>query len=169
MTENFDEEAFSNPGGVKVVKLTGRDLEDARRLLSLFVRNEPISVELPGRSAEGSVADRATLRVRAREILANRRLRQEVFGKSMFSEPAWEMLLLLYALDTGQRQSVNRLSDLAGASRTTALRWIEYLEQQQLIQRNGHPTDRRVVFLGLTDKAREQIELYLCRIVGHAE
>jgi DNA-binding MarR family transcriptional regulator len=44
---------------------------------------------------------------------------------------------------------------------TTALRWIEYLVAQKLIVRESHPTDRRAVFVELSDKGRALIELYL--------
>lgn len=98
---------------------------------------------------------------RARDTLANRRRRQDIFGRAMFGEPAWEMLLLLYITEPGPRQSISRLADESGASRTTALRWIDYLEGQGLIRREAHPNDRRVAFVQLTEKGRESIELYL--------
>jgi DNA-binding MarR family transcriptional regulator len=77
----------------------------------------------------------------------------------MFGEPAWEMLLLLYALPS--RQTITRLAELASASKSTAIRWIDYLESQRLIVREVHPTDNRAVFVDLTDKGREAIRLYL--------
>jgi DNA-binding MarR family transcriptional regulator len=79
----------------------------------------------------------------------------------MFGEPAWEMLLLLYIADGEARVGISRLGELAGASKTTALRWLDYLEGQKLIQRDTHPTDRRTVFVGLSDKGRRAIEAYL--------
>jgi DNA-binding MarR family transcriptional regulator len=101
------------------------------------------------------------LQRQARNIIANRRRRHDIFGKAMFGEPAWEMLLLLYALESGARQTITRMADLAGASKSTALRWIDYLEVQRLIRRDSHPTDRRAAFVELTNKGRHAIELYL--------
>lgn len=101
------------------------------------------------------------LRDRAGEILSNRRRRHDIFGKAMFGEPAWDMLLLLYAIEHGERQTIGRLGDLAGASKTTALRWFDYLEAQKLVQRDPHPTDKRAAFVELTDKGRDALELYL--------
>ena len=84
----------------------------------------------------------------------------------MFGEPAWDMLLLLYAQDSGQRQTVNRLIELSEGSKTTALRWIDYLETQRLIERSSHPTDRRMAFVELTEKGRGAIEVYLSGTVS---
>lgn len=80
----------------------------------------------------------------------------------MFSEPAWEMLLLLYPTGLGPRLTISHLSELAGASKSTGLRWIEYLEAQRLIRRESHPTDGRAAQVELTDKGREALDLYLC-------
>lgn len=79
----------------------------------------------------------------------------------MFGEPAWEMLLLLYSLESGPRLTISRLAELAYASKSTAIRWIDYLEAQRLVQREGHPTDKRAIFVELTERARSMIELYL--------
>ena len=147
----------------RVIKLSRRDIEDARRLLSLLSDDdsrliiEPSDSEpLPRQTAESQVLQRL-----ARDILANRRRRHDIFGKAMFGEPAWEMLLLLYVVESGPRQTISRLADLAGASKSTALRWIDYLDAQRLVRRESHPTDRRAAFVELTEKARGAIELYL--------
>lgn len=141
------------------VKLSRRDVEDARRLLSL------LSIHDGGPPVDGPLAQKSDgnrmLEGRARDILARRRARHEVFGKAMFSEPAWEMLLLLYVLESGPRQTISTLADLCAASKSTALRWIRYLEGQRLIQRESHPTDLRSAFVELTEKGRSTLELYL--------
>ena len=87
----------------------------------------------------------------------------------MFGEPAWDMLLLLYINESGPRQSISRLADKSGGSRTTALRWIDYLEGQGLIGRANHPNDRRIAFAELTDKGRAAIELYLSETLPTAD
>ena len=148
-------------GGLSVVKLSARDREDAKRLLTLLTTDN-LSIEsgaeaLPLPNASGFLP----LQDRARDILAHRRRRQEVFGTAMFGEPAWEILLHLYVLEFGARHTIGRLVKLAGASKSSGLRWIDYLEVQRLIRRRSHPTDRRAAFVELTEKGKEQIELYL--------
>jgi DNA-binding MarR family transcriptional regulator len=105
--------------------------------------------------------DRQELVRRARQIVLARRKRIKLFGRSMFREPAWEMLLALYLAATGPRLTIGRLTAAAGAPMTTALRWIEYLEGQKLVTRESHPTDRRAVFVELSEKGRALMELYL--------
>ena len=79
----------------------------------------------------------------------------------MFGEVAWELLLMLYALDTGARQTVSTIASFLDTPKTTTIRWIEYLEQSGLIERSPHPTDKRFVFVGLTDNGKKTMELYL--------
>lgn len=79
----------------------------------------------------------------------------------MFGEAAWEMLLLLYVTDSGPRQTVSRFAKLAGYSKSTAIRWIDYLAQHQFIHREPHPTDMRSAYVSLSTKGRETIEAYL--------
>jgi DNA-binding MarR family transcriptional regulator len=56
---------------------------------------------------------------------------------------------------------VSQLTRESGAAPTTALRWIDYLESQQLIRRVAHPTDGRIANLELTDKAVQSLETFL--------
>lgn len=141
----------------RVVKLTGRDIDDATRLLTLLaVGNAP-----GGQQVANDAPARKELVEKAQEILANRRLRSRFFGKSMFSEAAWEMLLLLYVTESGPRHTVSRFAQLAGYSKSTAIRWIEYLAQHQLILREPHPTDMRSAYVGLSSKGRDALEAYL--------
>ena len=79
----------------------------------------------------------------------------------MFGEPAWEMLLLLYVTSGASRQTVSRLAQLSGASKATALRWMDYLSDRGLIARCPHPNDARTAFVNLTDQGREMLEAYL--------
>ena len=109
----------------KIIKLSARDVEDAKRLLSLVSEED----DLAGDSCIDHVLPKqaAILLQKAREILANRRRRYESFGNAMFGEPAWDILLLVYVLRAGQRPTIGRLADLSGATKSTALRWIDYL------------------------------------------
>lgn len=154
-------------GESRVVKLTTQDVDDARRLLSLLASNaERITIEPPTRSGEGVFLNKHSLLSKAKQVIANRRRRHEIFGSAMFGEPAWDMLLLLYALDAGARQTLGRLSDMSGTTKTTALRWMDYLEQEQLVRREAHPTDRRAAVLEITEKGRDAVALYLFETVG---
>lgn len=149
----------------QTVMLTGRDIEDARRLLCVLsaAADQQATIAPPARGERDRPG--ADLLAKAREILANRRRRLRFFDGEMFSERAWEMLLHLYALDSGARQNITRIARLAGSSKTTALRWIDYLERHALVRRTAHPTDRRVSFVELTPEGKRSLEAYLSEVV----
>jgi DNA-binding MarR family transcriptional regulator len=106
------------------------------------------------------------LRACARRLYQERQRRADHFGAQMFGEPAWEMLLILYLEEGGERQSQTRLADLSGAARSTAMRWIDYLVRKGLAHREDHPTDKRRNFIALSDKGRQLLELYLSETCG---
>jgi DNA-binding MarR family transcriptional regulator len=131
---------------------SAKDREDAARLLAIIVG---------GDRAQRIRLLQDTTEV-ARAILQDRKRRGRIFNSGMFGEPAWELLLNLYVMDAeGPRLTIGRLIQVADCAQTTALRWLEYLQDQGLIVRREHPTDARTALVSLTDKAREALDLYL--------
>ena len=89
-----------------------------------------------------------------RALLRARRLRDEHFGAGLFEDPAWDMLLDLYAAELeGVRVSVSSLCIAAAVAPTTALRWIGRLSEQGLLERVPDPRDRRRAFISLSAEA----------------
>ncbi len=87
-----------------------------------------------------------------RELLKLRRNRDRFFPAEIFADPAWDILLELYAAELGQRRmTVSCVCTAACVPATTALRWINTLEENQLVQRRDDRFDGRRVFLSLTD------------------
>lgn len=147
----------------RTITLSQRDVLAARRLLKLLLSNERASLDelLRPPATHVDKVDRGTLTARARAELHNRRRRVALFGQSIFGEPAWDMLLVLYILDdSGQRQTMGSLFQYSGYSPSTAKRWLDYLAAHDLIRRDDHPTDRRTAFISLTIKARDWLDLY---------
>ena len=140
--------SFDRDESQRVVTLSNRDIRDAVRLLGRLADYE---------QPEGS---RALFVSRARRLLVERRKRIGIFGISMFGEPAWDMLLVLYTEDGGNRQTVGKLINTAGHAPTTALRWLDYLETQGFVRREAHPVDRRSSFVELTDKGYNALDAY---------
>ena len=97
-----------------------------------------------------------------RAIIRVRRLRDHYFRSELFADPAWDMLLDLYAarLDH-QRVAVSSLCIAAAVPATTALRWIKSLTDQRLFVRVADPQDGRRVFIELSDEAAAGLEAYL--------
>ena len=156
----------------KTVTLTGKDVRDAARLFRLISDETPWAShvlsehELP-RRAPSELSSRNELVSRARAALHGRRLRTRHFNRAMFAEPAWDILLLLYVADSSEgRQTIGQLAELVGTPLTTVLRWVGYLEKEDLLERQDHPTDRRIVFIRLTDKGRNSLDSYLAEMPG---
>ncbi len=91
----------------------------------------------------------ALLRLLDRLRMDRKRVLPSVAG----GDAAWEMLLdLAMAQAAGRQVSVSALCASAGTSTTTALRRLEALEQEGLVERRPDPEDRRRVWLQLTHK-----------------
>lgn len=103
--------------------------------------------------------ERADTERQVRNIIRLRRRRERFFGSDLFGEPAWDMLLELYAAElAGRRECVSGLCCVSGVPTTTALRWISLLEDSGWIARKADVLDRRRSFLSLTAKARTAMD-----------
>jgi DNA-binding MarR family transcriptional regulator len=148
----------------RTIGLSRADLRAIVRLLSSLAGEAglaPNSREGADRGEGTTIADvdYFALRKRAAHILHLRQARQRHFPRSMFGEPAWDILLILYVSD-GRAFSIKKLSDQSGLAPTTALRWVDYLAQQRLVERDTHPTDLRTIVVRLTDAAEKTLNSY---------
>lgn len=97
-----------------------------------------------------------------RRSLAARADRRRFFRSSLFADPAWDLLLELYAATLLQRRmTISRLVGRSGVPMTTALRWIATLEQEGLVERQPDRFDRRRIFLSLSANGRSAMESFL--------
>lgn len=97
-----------------------------------------------------------------RRIIAARRLRDKVFGDDLFADPAWDILLDLYAAFLEERQvSVSSLCIAAAVPPTTALRWLKLMTKSGWLQRQADPMDRRRVYMQLSAKSLKNMQKYL--------
>lgn len=158
-------------GGGRSVEFTDKDIREATRLLALIANSGSASLDelLRAPQQRGSqspvTTDPQVLLSRARRHLANRRLRTSYFNRSIFGEPAWDILLVLYITEfAGGRQTIRRLSDWIGTPASTALRWIDYLAKERLVQKEPHPKDRRMAYVTLLDRGRELLEGYFSSV-----
>jgi hypothetical protein len=128
-----------------------RDVEAMRETLSAVA----LRVE-----ASGPPDDAAS----AEALLTARRTRGEALGAGLFADPAWDMLLALFAAaERGEALSVSRLCAAAEVPQTTALRWLEQLERGRLIARAADAADARRTLVSLAPDAREKMRLLLRR------
>jgi DNA-binding MarR family transcriptional regulator len=97
----------------------------------------------------------------ARREMSRRALRAEMFGQNLFSDPAWEMLLLLFSVLPEQRRlRMAEFSRGLGIPGTTVLRWLGILEERGLIERSSDPFDARLVMVGLTERGHKLMSGY---------
>lgn len=87
----------------------------------------------------------------ARSEIQARERRGRIFKSTLFSDPAWDILLDCFAANfDGQRRSITSVALFAEIPPTTALRWIAVLENERLIERVPDPLDARRTFIQLT-------------------
>jgi hypothetical protein len=100
-----------------------------------------------------------------RSIIRARRMRDQYFRGEMFADPAFDMLLDLYAARLeGSRVAVSSLCIAAAVPATTALRWIKALTDKDLFLRQADPRDGRRVYIGLSEEAALAMGRYLAAV-----
>ena len=97
-------------------------------------------------------------KIRAKALYLFRRKREQFFPKGIFADPAWDILLDLYAAELeGKKVSITSACLASGVAQTTALRWIRVLEENDLIFRIHDAMDGRRSFLRITGHALSKI------------
>lgn len=78
-------------------------------------------------------------------------IREDVLGSEYVGVPVWSMLLELFKQSVGDAKvSTKSLQIISKVPETTALRMIDRLEEQGLVNRSHCSSDRRVTFVSLT-------------------
>lgn len=88
-----------------------------------------------------------------RSVLNVRRGRDVIFGQDLFSDPAWDIMLELYAESfAGRTRTTSELARAIGGPRSVIARWITALEHAGLVEANGDATEAGPL-VALTDEA----------------
>ena len=88
----------------------------------------------------------------AKSQYSARRVRERFFEKKIFGEPAWDMLLELYASELNDEKiSTSNLILSSSAPNSTALRWMKHLEDQGLVVKKSSNVDGRVQYQRITN------------------
>lgn len=130
---------------------------------------EPSAPPPLGHSCACRSFNAAELAALARGYLRHRRERERLLP-DLFADPAWDILLDLFAASMEQRPvSVSSACVAAAVPPTTALRWIGTLEARGLVLRVAHPADRRTTHLRLAESAEAAIVRWLERLAQLCE
>jgi hypothetical protein len=133
-------------------------VEPAARPLPATVADQRSDYGLPAEPVQVAAAD-------VRKAIRARRLRNRPFPEVLFEDPAWDMLLDLYAAHLERAQvSVSSLCIAAAVPPSTALRWIGRMTEDGLFVREPDPFDRRRAFMALSDAALDRMNRYFATL-----
>ena len=135
----------------------------------LTAKLSAVAEEFNGRVAKaaepvpaGNEPNDAALVEHANAVLEQRRLRRQFLPGELFHEPAWDMLLALFASrDDRMPMNIKALVSMSDAPVTTSQRWIEHLYKLRLIDRVIDPADRRRVEISLSAVGSDAVTSYL--------
>ena len=93
-----------------------------------------------------------------RIYLRSRRLRERLLPKEIFGEPAWDILLDLYAAHLeGKTVSISSACIASAVPTTTALRWLSKLAECGLVERSLDSSDARRAHVRITDDGLQAV------------
>lgn len=125
-------------------------------------RMEALAIELRTLSDSElqAIPTEATLLALAGKVYSARRSVDGIFGIPGFAvSPGWDMMLDLYQAKVLSKQISVTSACIGGAcAATTGLRWLQVLEERQLIQRKADPEDKRRSVVELTDGGKIKVE-----------
>ena len=124
-------------------------------------------LSLPGVDpASGAVSSTALVEV-AKRLYTVRKIRDDLLGASLFSEPAWDILLDLFISEHENRQlSVSAVCIGARAPSATALRYLTMLQDADLVERTRDERDGRRSHVRLTTHGRRRMACLLGQLVA---
>jgi hypothetical protein len=149
--------------------------EEIARIAEMLARLSDDAPDAPGQIADRSSAFHPRAKGIAvdpqviRQAIRARRMRDGFFPPALFEDPAWDMLLDLFAAELeGGSVSVSSLCIAAAVAPTTALRWIGRMTAGGLLARRPDPGDRRRAFVVLTDQASSGMRGYAAALARAA-
>lgn len=114
-----------------------------------------------GERAAASDADKrigpsdTELAAKAQKYLRLRRKRVDLFGDDLFADPAWDIMLDLYAAGIeGRVVCITSACIASGVPTTTALRWVTLLVNRGAVCRSPDTSDHRRSYLYLSTQAK---------------
>lgn len=113
------------------------------------------------------IASPRRLKALAAKWFLERGLREASFGSDIVGEPAWDMLLFLYA-NAGEEDRMLKTSvtNASGVPHSTALRYLTMLEQKGLVEINRSLSDSRVQLVALTPSGFSKMSACLMQAIG---
>jgi DNA-binding MarR family transcriptional regulator len=157
--------AHANRTAAKAVGATAAQVRARLQAMAFEIAriSSDIDAPVPGKTP---FQESAELRL-AKQLIKERRARDQMFPANLFGEPAWDMLLDLFVA-AGERRKVT-VSNAAAAAcvpSTTGQRYVNYMFDQALLVKYPDPVDTRRVLVALTPHAHEMTVNYLRGILS---
>jgi DNA-binding MarR family transcriptional regulator len=100
-------------------------------------------------------------------LLMARRLREDVLGRELFSDPAWDILLDIYAAEgRGERIQISSLAPMSNVPSSTARRWAHKLEALGLLERDRDTRDQRLSYIRLSRYGHDRVVVFIERLTA---
>lgn len=139
----------------------GKSAVEADRIIMEIETRLHRLIESSRRESGAAAGAQPTVLAAAAEACAARRRLYALFGRRLFCDPSWDILLELFVSTLeGRKVTVSTACMAACAPTTTALRHIAYLVQEGLVVRRPHPADARSTYLELTGPAVAKLTQY---------
>jgi DNA-binding MarR family transcriptional regulator len=146
---------------VKPLNLSQDDIRSAVRLLQILTTAQP------SEEAENDQLGGGNLLPVAKFSLLARQSRTAHFARSMFGEPAWDLLLAIYVSEATDRPpTVTDAANMADIPLSTVSRWIQFLEERGLIDRRRSGKDGRASIVTLSKQGRASLEAYFVDLLA---
>lgn len=144
--------------------------EDTGFLFASKVEPESVSPSMLAYYAQlqGTGLDDGRLAEEAQRELDWRDARRHFFESDLWGEPGWMMLLDLFIQRVrGKGVTITSACIASRIAPTTALRWIKFLEHEDLVVTENCSVDARRRWMRLTPEGLNRIRRYLAARVGN--
>jgi IclR helix-turn-helix domain len=83
-------------------------------------------------------------------------------GAGLFSDSCWNMCLDIYICDLKREQiTVSSIAHSSGIPMTTAMRYINVMVEEGLLEKSPNPSDNRMIFISTSEICRDKISKVL--------
>lgn len=123
----------------------------------------------PDCGAPGCASYEQSITLAARSLYRARRRRLQHFPslERDFGEPVWDVILDLFVAEReGRSVSITSACVAASVPLTTALRWVQQLEEMKAVLREPDPTDRRRAYIRLSRSTAAAMEGYIRELIA---
>lgn len=106
----------------------------------------------------------AELIKRAQQLLRWSRFKAETLslGSGLFADSCWNMCLDIYICDLkGEKITVSSIAHSSGIPMTTAMRYINVMAEENLLEKSPNPSDNRMIFISTSAICKEKISTIL--------